>query len=99
MPWATSRRRAQLPRDWPAIRRRILQRDGHQCRWTTNGQRCPQPATDVDHRRDPDSHADADLWSLCADHHKAKTARESADARRAILAKARHPAEQHPGFR
>ena len=52
MPWGpSSGRTTPLPRNWPAIRRAILERDGHRCTATRGdtGARCDAPATDVDH--------------------------------------------------
>lgn len=94
--WSGSTRRARLPADWAARRRRILQRDGHQCTANELGQRCTQPATDVDHIQPGDNHDEHNLQSLCAWHHTRKTAAEvaAANARRPTT---RRPAERHPG--
>lgn len=91
--WAGSTRRARLPRDWPAIRQRILKRDQRRCTWPG----CGQPATDVDHIVAGDDHTDANLTSLCDPHHRAKSGREGAAARTYVSP--RRPAEQHPGLR
>jgi 5-methylcytosine-specific restriction enzyme A len=91
--WRGSTRRARLPKDWPTIRARILQRDGHRCTKQTIDGRCDVAATDVDHVIPGDDHSDANLTSLCTDHHRAKTAREGA---RAVVRRAREP-EPHPG--
>lgn len=96
--WQGSDRRRRLPRDWPLIRRRILERDGYQCTWTDQGKRCPEPATDVDHRHRGDDHSDANLRSLCSWHHARKSGREGNAARRPVIT-ARRPAERHPGLR
>jgi hypothetical protein len=40
----------------------------------------------------------ADLWMLCAWHHRKKTEQESAEARRKILAKGKMPVRKHPGL-
>ncbi|MCW2898500.1 MAG: hypothetical protein JWO67_765 [Streptosporangiaceae bacterium] len=95
MPWSTSSRRQELPRDWAQIRRRVLRRDHYQCQQPG----CNDQATDVDHVSDPDDHDDANLQSLCADHHRAKTLNEAQAAMAATRARARHPREQHPGLR
>jgi hypothetical protein len=47
--WVGSGRRARLPSNWPAIRAAVLRRDGHQCTWVQDEQRCTQPAIEVDH--------------------------------------------------
>lgn len=97
MPWDrgnTSKRKAELPPGWPAIRRRILTRDGHQCTWTRvdTGQRCTETATDVDHIGDPHDHADSNLRGLCGYHHRRRTSQQGAKARqRPTTTTDRHP--------
>lgn len=93
-----SRRHAELPADWPAIRTRILQRDGYRCTWTDNGIRCTQRATDVDHINDRHNHTDSNLRSLCDWHHKQRTARQGVAARGHGPTR-RRPTEPHPGLR
>lgn len=78
--WQGSTRRARLPKDWPTIRARILERDGHRCTKITDGQRCANEATDVDHIINGDDHSDANLHALCDPHHRAKTASEGGQA-------------------
>jgi 5-methylcytosine-specific restriction endonuclease McrA len=103
VPWETdgsSARRQELPHDWDTIRKRVLDRDNHQCQHRrSSGRICGQPANQVDHWRDRDDHRDEALWALCRWHHTQKTQQESADARRQILAKTRHPIERPPGLR
>jgi 5-methylcytosine-specific restriction protein A len=103
MPWETdgsSKRRQELPRDWDAVRRRVLDRDGHRCQYPrSRGGICGQPANQVDHWVGRDDHREESLLSLCAWHHRQKTQSESAQARRAIQDKTLHPVEKHPGLR
>lgn len=103
MPWSTSDRRDRLPTDWQSTVARILARDGHRCRQKLpSGLRCPRSRAsghrvEVDHRWSPDRHDDANLWTLCAHHHKQKTQREAQEARspRALPVKPDpHPAER-----
>ena len=81
--------RARYPRNrygphWETIRRQVLKRDGHTCRWThPDGTRCTTPATDIDHiipfAYFPNRAAAnelANLQALCAHHHGIKTAHE-----------------------
>jgi 5-methylcytosine-specific restriction protein A len=98
MSWTTSPRRSQLPADWPAIRRRILQRDSHRCTWIDNNRRCPEPATDVDHIGNPSDHTDNNLRSLCGWHHRRRTAMQGVAARQQPITQ-RRPSERHPGIR
>lgn len=95
--WATSDRAARLPRNWAAIRRTVMRRDGYRCRWVTREGRCSDTATVVDHIEPltDDHHPDA-LQSLCGAHHHEKTSRESAAGRRRNGI--RRPAEPHPGL-
>jgi hypothetical protein len=99
MPWSTSNRRASLPPDWAQRRKLCITRAGGQCEHRdSRGKRCPQPATDADHRTDRMNHDD--LQALCSDHHKQKTQREARAAQHAkyTAAKKRAP-EPHPGIR
>lgn len=97
MPWDTSDRKAELPRDWEQIRKRVGDRDRWLCQWPRSVRGiCGSQATDCDHKLDPHDHRDESLWMLCGWHHKQKTQQESADARRLIAAKAHHPVEQVP---
>ncbi|WP_411140259.1 HNH endonuclease [Streptomyces sp. x-80] len=103
MAWSSSNRRAELPTDWDSsVRPRILARDSQQCVATMrDGGRCPATAgLEVDHIGDRHDHRDANLQTLCSWHHKHKTARESAAARRRSARPRRtRPTEAHPGLR
>lgn len=67
--WVGSTHRARLPADWPAIRRAVLERDGHRCMWPTPDGVCGAPASDGDHvEAMTDSHQLADLQALCRPH-------------------------------
>lgn len=100
--WTNSNRRSRLPSDWPKRRARALRRDGKLCQWRLDGgERCLQPATDVDHIRPGDDHSDDNLQSLCGEHHSLKSSQEGAAAlaakRRKINQKFRWT-ETHPGL-
>src|SRR5690606_32967235 len=97
MAWESdSRRRAELPPNWEAIRREILDRDGRQCRWILpSGKRCPRRATDVDHFGDRNDHSPRNLRALCTHHHAKVTAMQGVRARR--KKPRRRPEERHPG--
>lgn len=98
--WTDSNRRGRLPANWPAIREKVLERDGRRCTWRyTDGSRCKEPATDVDHRRRGDNHSMANLRSLCGWHHDKKSAREGAyeaAKQRAEIATRFRRTEAHP---
>ncbi|GAA4685629.1 hypothetical protein GCM10023215_21070 [Pseudonocardia yuanmonensis] len=92
-----SDRKARLPANWPAIRRRILTRDRHRCQLGYDG--CLRKATQVDHKQAGDDHSDANLQGACEDCHAKKSAAEGVDARGRITSLRRRPATQHPGLR
>ena len=92
--WANSNRRAELPTNWPALRRRILNRDQHRCTETTaDGTRCTAHATDVDHTGDKHDHRMEMLRSLCSWHHDRKSSAQGNAAQQR-----RRPTPQHPGI-
>ncbi|GAA1160836.1 5-methylcytosine-specific restriction protein A [Kitasatospora gansuensis] len=94
MTWSTSNRRSRLPKDWPAIRARILTRDRHRC------YRCGRPATEVDHKQRGDDHSDANLGAICTPCHRTKSSREGGQATRwRRPPRRRRPDERHPGLR
>lgn len=97
VPWDSSNRKSELPADWPQRRRRVGDRDGWRCQWPRTGRGiCGSPARDCDHREGSHDHRDEALWMLCRFHHNRKTQGESAEARREIIAKTRHPVERPP---
>lgn len=100
--WANSGRREELPKNWTQIRDRILRRDGHCCTYRNDyGERCHEPATDVDHIRPGSDHREHNLRSLCDYHHKQKSGAEGAAARaanRKRIAKRFRRNESHPGL-
>lgn len=96
MPGAWEGGRRVLPADWARIRRRVLERDGHRCTWVTDGQRCSERATDVDHIGDRDDHDDDNLAGLCSWHHDRKSSAQGNAAR--VRRTERHPTEPHPGL-
>lgn len=93
--WYSSDRRNGLPKNWPALRKRILQRDNHRCQ--IRGPSCLGTATDVDHVQRGNNHDESNLQSACSPCHKKKTSDES-NARRKQLREARYRRpERHPG--
>lgn len=72
-----------------ATRKRILARDGHQCAQCGSAENL-----EVDHinnQRGPNYNHDENLQVLCAQCHKAKTARESGAWRQRIKRQPRKP--------
>ncbi len=89
--WRSSTRRAQLPRNWPAIRRVILKRDPT-CR-LRYAEVCTLTSTEVDHIGDPHNHAVHNLRGVCHACHAKRTQEQARDA---VRRRARAP-ETHPG--
>lgn len=101
MPWATSNRRATLPKDWSTIRRRIKARADGICEWRdTHGNRCTSQGTDCHHTGRSNDHSDENLMWICRTHHDMVTKQQAKAAQHAryVTAKKRQP-EQHPGIR
>lgn len=97
--WQGSNRRDRLPKDWPAIRARILKRDGYACQHKDDdGLRCGAHTNQVDHIINGDDHSDANLQALCHPHHKVKSAREGSRAAHARYIPRNRPQEKHPGL-
>lgn len=80
---SATNRSDELPPDWPAIRARVMRRDGHRCVWLLpSGARCPNPATDVDHVGANWDHSDENLRALCEPHHDKRTAAQGNAAKK-----------------
>lgn len=90
MTWQTSTRRQRLPKDWPAIRRRILRRDAYVCHV------CGQPGADqVDHIIRGDDHSDTNLAAI---HDNPCHRRKSSAEGHAARPRRRRQADKHPGL-
>lgn len=99
MAWDGSTRRSRLPRNWPAIRRRIIRRDGGVCTARySDGRRCELPGTDVDHIVPGDDHRDANLRLLCARHHRQKSSSEGGSAAARMRVRVSRPPCIHPAL-
>lgn len=99
MTWAGSNRRERLPRNWPALRRRVIKRDDGQCTWRySDGTRCEQPGTDVDHITPGDDHALTNLRLLCSWHHARKSASEGGTAAALTRVLTARPKPVHPAL-
>jgi 5-methylcytosine-specific restriction protein A len=106
--WASSKRRKD-PAGWSAIRAFVIEQAGGRCQEflttpdpatsTTLTAPCNYPGRDVDHLI-PLSRGGTDdienLRLLCTWHHKQKTQREAASARKPISE--RRPKSKHPGL-
>lgn len=98
MPWDNSPgRHRDLPSNWPALRRAILERDDHLCQ--LRGPRCTTTATEVDHIGSNLNHDPDNLRAACRPCHAQRSATQGHDAMRTARSKAKHPREKHPGAR
>ncbi|MFE6363004.1 HNH endonuclease [Streptomyces sp. NPDC057806] len=100
--WSGSRRREELPRNWESLRRRVIRRDGSQCTALhSDGTRCEQPGTDVDHVV-PHSLGGSDdmdnLALLCSWHHRHKSSSEGGQAAAQKRVRTQRPRASHPAF-
>lgn len=100
MGWETSDRNDDLPRDWWRIRKQVLERDEHRCRWVLpSGARCPRKATEVDHMGERTDHRLIKLRAMC-EHHHARLSSQQGHRERAKRKQGRvKRTEQHPGLR
>lgn len=100
--WSTSNRRSELPPNWEALRRQVMDRDGRRCTFgTASGNRCPEDATDVDHIRPGSDHSLTNLRALCRWHHQRKSSSEGFAARYKRQQEIRQRfrrTEAHPGL-
>lgn len=93
MAWGReSRRRSELPSNWKALRRLVLERDNSTCVW------CGNPATDVDHIRRGNDHSLDNLRSLCHTCHMRRTGRDGGTAPHRPRLKTTREPEPHPAF-
>ncbi len=99
MAWSGSDRRSQLPRNWAAIRRRIIRRDEGRCTALySDGRRCELPGTDVDHIVPGDDHRDVNLRLLCPWHHQHKSSSEGGTAAALTRVSIHKPRPAHPAL-
>jgi hypothetical protein len=97
MPWSTSQRRRSLPRDWPKLRAQVKARAAGRCQAATHEPDCDGTGRECDHIDDRDDHALSNLQWLSTPCHKAKTRRESEQAR-GVGASRFRDRESHPGL-
>ena len=93
----TGERSKRLPSNWAALRKRVLARDGYQCRIRSHV--CSFHATEVDHIVAGDNHDLGNLQSVCSDCHKQKTSFEASSASRRKRELKLRPRDRHPGER
>ncbi|WP_311208738.1 MULTISPECIES: HNH endonuclease signature motif containing protein [unclassified Aeromicrobium] len=89
--------RPPLPRDWQKRRLRVFRRDRRRCQLAYDGI-CTGHATEVDHIDGNADHRLVNLRSVCSECHSERTKQQSADAIRAMHARARVPVPPHPGL-
>lgn len=94
--WHTSKR-PEHPPGWKHTRALVVSKAGGLCQATPP---CPYPGTAVDHIQNlaqNGNHDLANLQLLCTWHHKEKTAKEAAVARKPRQRETR-PQQKHPGI-
>lgn len=94
--WANSNRRAELPPDWAKRRQQVKRRVGGRCQAEQHEPDCDGIGTDCDHIGDRHDHSLGNLQWLSGPCHAAKTKREAAARRPAVLKprpRRRHPSE------
>ena len=100
--WQGSDRQYRLPANWETLRKQVHRRDNSVCQVRlSEGQRCGEPAVDVDHIRRGDDHRLENLRCICDWHHGKKSAAEGARAYNAKMKKSRQKfrrVEKHPGL-
>lgn len=102
--WAGSNRRARLPKNWPTIRKHVLERDDFSCQFITDsGIKCLNRANQVDHIVPNDDDSYTNLRALCEWHHNKVSGRQGAAAfmkqRRETRQRFNAPRhEAHPGL-
>lgn len=101
--WEGSSRKASLPSDWEARRRKVIARDRGLCQWlddegsaeNDSGERiCGKTGTDVDHAGRRDDHRLSMLRLLCARHHNRRSAQQGGQS---FIPLRRRP-EKHPAL-
>ncbi|MFF1919701.1 HNH endonuclease [Streptomyces sp. NPDC058221] len=100
--WSNSTRKQRLPRNWAALRRRVIRRDGGQCTARySDGRRCELPGVDVDHII-PDSLGGSDdmdnLALICTWHHAQKSSSEGGTAAALKRKSIQRPTSTHPAL-
>lgn len=97
MAWATSTRAKRLPKNWPQLKASVKKRAKGRCEASTHEPDCTGVGAECDHRVPGDDHSLSNLQWLSRECHKAKTARENAEANRRRAGMRRRPEERHPG--
>ncbi len=89
--WSDSKRRKELPGDWPTISRQVLREEPtcYVCGLNASKQ--------VDHKQRGNDHRRVNLGGICIPCHKVKSAKEGNDARRPQQKEARRTLP-HPGI-
>jgi len=80
VPWKGSRRRQELPDNWPELCKMVAERSGGVCELVESATRCVMTAAEVDHRGPAHDHSLLNLQHLCRRHHARKTGAEGARA-------------------
>ena len=85
-------RTTPLPKNWPTLRRAVLERDGWVCQ--IQGPNCAGHSNEVDHVGANDDHSLENLRAVCTPCHRTRTGRQG----RARQPKRKREPEPHPGM-
>jgi 5-methylcytosine-specific restriction protein A len=98
--WRSSDRGSRLPADWDKRVARTKRRARGRCEADEHVPECDGIGSQCDHHVPGDDHSLGNLRWLSGPCHTAKTQREAAAARQAMLAKLKHPSTRvgHPGL-
>jgi 5-methylcytosine-specific restriction enzyme A len=97
MPWASSNRKATLPKNWGAIRAAVKRRAGGRCEAKQHQPTCDGIGTECDHIDDRNNHSMANLQWLSHACHQAKTLHQAKQAKSLRSTKRPKSPKPHPG--
>ena len=79
--WKGSKRKSELPSNWPKIRAKVLRHANYKCEQRLDdGSKCNEHANQCDHIRRGNDHSMRNLQALCEYHHAKKSSAEGAAA-------------------
>ena len=92
--WATdgqSKRKAELPKNWSALRKVVIKRDRGKCVW------CGEPGNQVDHIERGTDHSLTNLRLLCRACHMRRTGRDGGKSKRNVT-RSHRKTSRHPAY-
>ena len=92
--WTTdgqSKRKAELPKNWSALRKVVIKRDRGKCVW------CGEPGNQVDHIERGTDHSLTNLRLLCRACHMRRTGRDGGKSKRNVK-RSHRKTSRHPAY-